>query len=1382
MNIKRMIVSALAALSTGAVFAAINPYDFEYGVELTLNRDLHKDAATNGVPALVRLGEGVLNGFHYSDFQLGGGADLVFLDQDGQEIPHEIDTWDTTGESLVWVKLPSTASGTKITMCWGKGGRPALPSTDVWSDYVGVWHLSESGGPNAAVTVKDATANGYDGVTRSSAEGLTSEGRFGNGWQIASTAKAKTGGILMESMKEVALGVQFTVSAWAYHSSSTYYWDHLFYRKNSGSESGGFSSEINNGTKGTLHAYGGANGKAALTIPDTCQKWAHIAVTWDGNAAYSFCDGVAKGSQPTNTAPTDNGKAIAFGTDSDANDQNWIGTLDELRIRKGAYDENYLTAEYAAMNIGESDIFTFGEVYHQDTTAPTLAEPVAVVHADGSVTISVVITDNVPRADSVKAVVNGMGYGMTADGTTLPQTWSATIPAGTFVVDKQYAYSVACTSTGGSAVSRDGAPAFYTGVISLEKTADADEKTLTPGAFTVSRVDTEHDWLVNYTVSGTAVAGGSYVGLSGSVVIPAGETSAQITVKPLYDESVTEDVSVVVTLSAGSFILPERTSATVVIVNSDVNPFVRHVSPDGNDENEGFLETLPKKTIQAALASLETASQTEPCTVYLADGVYPFTSETGPLRLTNAIAVVGNHLDPSAVVFTNQSFRSSSLVWMNHANAFLGGVTVTKGWAPQSDYNGMTASQVSRGGNIRIEGAGGMVSNCIVTAGHADNYHGRGGNIFMESDNAHVTHCVIAKGYINDAGGGSKGGGIHMENGHLSHSLVAENYETTSGNKANIVAGVWIKKGSIVNCTIAANKGKTCGGVYVDGTAAIVKNCVIAGNESSTTGGDTVAYAVSADAAKGCFVSCALDTATVPGDSCISASSAELLASVDDGDYTLAAGSPAIDAGATLENPPMLDLAGDPRVRGNAIDLGCYESDPTALAVAFETDKTRGILPQDVAFTATVTGLAEGETVVSYEWDFDGDGTFEDPIAVAGTVHPYSIGGIYTVALKVTTSAGRSLTVTKHDLLQFSQRVLYVDAASANPVASYASWETAATTLADAVAAAVDGCEIVIRKGVYPISSRVIVEKDLTIHGETERPKDVVLAPPNKNKDVLTVNSPLAKVSGVTISDAWSIGGAGPAVYFGVAGGMVSNCVIRNSHVSNWAGNGVVCFNGAGILTHSVISNCHATSYCNGTKYIVQMYGSGHLEHSLIYGNYSTGNLNAAGTQSDDCAALLFASASAVVRNNTIVGNKIGNRGLLKLETGATFVNNVLAQNEFVASGDSIEGQNKTDFGFNFGSSNGVEGLPVYVNCAFDATCGFGDAAPNETCVLGTATGFFKDFAAGDYRPKAGGPLVNKGRDYDDLPAVDLAGKPRKSGKVDIGCHEAASFFMVIVR
>ena len=96
-------------------------------------------------PVLVRLAEDAPTGFYYTDCPTG--SCIWFTDANDEAIPCDVDTWDTAGESLVWVSVPSLSSSATITMHWDASGASAdqPASSLVWSraDYVGVWHMNE---------------------------------------------------------------------------------------------------------------------------------------------------------------------------------------------------------------------------------------------------------------------------------------------------------------------------------------------------------------------------------------------------------------------------------------------------------------------------------------------------------------------------------------------------------------------------------------------------------------------------------------------------------------------------------------------------------------------------------------------------------------------------------------------------------------------------------------------------------------------------------------------------------------------------------------------------------------------------------------------------------------------------------------------------------------------------------------------------------------------------------------------------------------------------------------------------------------------------------------------------------------------------------------
>ena len=98
---------------------------------------------------LVRLNESnsdlYAQGFRYNLLK-SAGEDLRFQTPAGVELQHEIQKWDVTGESLVWVEIPALIPDEKILMRWGNP-QAALPAYatngDSWSNSLGVWHLDE---------------------------------------------------------------------------------------------------------------------------------------------------------------------------------------------------------------------------------------------------------------------------------------------------------------------------------------------------------------------------------------------------------------------------------------------------------------------------------------------------------------------------------------------------------------------------------------------------------------------------------------------------------------------------------------------------------------------------------------------------------------------------------------------------------------------------------------------------------------------------------------------------------------------------------------------------------------------------------------------------------------------------------------------------------------------------------------------------------------------------------------------------------------------------------------------------------------------------------------------------------------------------------------
>ena len=104
-------------------------------------------------------------------------------------------------------------------------------------------------------------------------------------------------------------------------------------------------------------------------------------------------------------------------------------------------------------------------------------------------------------------------------------------------------------------------------------TPTAAELGAVPGTVTITRGgDTTAALTVSYAITGTATNGSDYVSIPASVTIPAGASSATVTVTPIPDNIAEGDETVVLTLSADpAYGSGAQTSATVTIKDTPID-------------------------------------------------------------------------------------------------------------------------------------------------------------------------------------------------------------------------------------------------------------------------------------------------------------------------------------------------------------------------------------------------------------------------------------------------------------------------------------------------------------------------------------------------------------------------------------------------------------------------------------------------------------------------------------------------------------------------------------------------------------------------------------------------------------------------------------------
>ena len=132
-NVFRVLLAAGLASGAFCAFGGTATYSFSW----------YRNAAQTDFQVPVALEEGV-NGFTYAD-AAADGADLCVTDAGGTQLPIEVENWNPSGKSIVWVKVPSFSKDTVLTFLWGADAAGLTPLRDnLWgSDARLVMHLAD---------------------------------------------------------------------------------------------------------------------------------------------------------------------------------------------------------------------------------------------------------------------------------------------------------------------------------------------------------------------------------------------------------------------------------------------------------------------------------------------------------------------------------------------------------------------------------------------------------------------------------------------------------------------------------------------------------------------------------------------------------------------------------------------------------------------------------------------------------------------------------------------------------------------------------------------------------------------------------------------------------------------------------------------------------------------------------------------------------------------------------------------------------------------------------------------------------------------------------------------------------------------------------------
>lgn len=173
---------------------------------------------------------------------------------------------------------------------------------------------------------------------------------------------------------------------------------------------------------------------------------------------------------------------------------------------------------------------------------------------------------------------------------------------------------------------------------------------------------------------------------------------------------------------------------------------------------------------------------------------------------------------------------------------------------------------------------------------------------------------------------------------------------------------------------------------------------------------------------------------------------------------------------------------------------------------------------------------------------------------------------------------------------------LYVSINGAH-VAPYSSWETAATSIVAAVAAAAYGDTVLITNGVYYEGASIQVTDGVTVCSVNGATATVVNG--NNSHQCFNVTHPDAVIDGLTLTRGKAINGAGATLYQGT----IRNCIIVSNNATGpgwWDGNGGGVYLAlGGTITNCTIQGNSARVYGGG----VYCYADGLIADCLVRNN-----------------------------------------------------------------------------------------------------------------------------------------------------------------------------------
>ena len=470
------------------------------------------------------------------------------------------------------------------------------------------------------------------------------------------------------------------------------------------------------------------------------------------------------------------------------------------------------------------------------------------------------------------------------------------------------------------------------------------------------------------------------------------------------------------------------------ITQIDTNLYVDPVN--GNDNNTGLNPQEPLKTIAFANTKLIVDSL-EKNTIYLADGIYSDTSngEKFPLNIRSFVNIEGTSKDSTILdgeyksfllkgnnEVSNYSFSKMTLrrgTFVDYDDHFTSKFALARLYAQCGNigFNSVLFTQGhSRGGYGSVNLSGGN-NNRINNCEFSDNKGDAALRLSVgDNDTAWVTNCIFFNNnpdYEDPEPEYPPGQAISFSHGTgvFCNSLFYLNEE-------NSFTSPWPATSYLVNCTFTENSlSEDTPSIGLISSTIKMYNCIFYDegedyqislfhnttlpdsthleiyNSLIEEGEDAIWHNQSCDG----WCTHHYDESNIDED--------PIFLNKWEHPYQIADGSPCIDAGTLARLPDFIelsetDLAGNPRIVGDSIDMGAYEWNPT---VGIDKYQYQPIKNEKPKLLQAAPNPFAWETTISAKWDFIGHVQIEI----------YNNAGLRIIVIKSGKSGGLGSIKTK---------------------------------------------------------------------------------------------------------------------------------------------------------------------------------------------------------------------------------------------------------------------------------------------------------------------------------------------------------------------------------